>query len=112
MKQINYEEEHRKLWNWLADHPGAEKADYFADWDDQDVPQDRCFACEVAIQRAIRVKVDKYCTYCMFCPLGGGRIVGCVGGVYAEWRLEEQPNKRRQLALQIANLSWKEKEND
>ena len=20
MKQLNYEKEHRKLWNWLADH--------------------------------------------------------------------------------------------
>lgn len=24
---INYEKEHRRLWNWLADHPEAEKED-------------------------------------------------------------------------------------
>lgn len=109
MTQINYEKEHRKLWNWLADHPEAEKDDYFDNWDDQDTPQSNCFACEAAVRRAIRARVGEYC---MFCPLGGSRIVGCDGGLYTEWMWAEQPEKRRKLALQIANLPWKEKEND
>lgn len=33
---INYEKEHRRLWNWLADHPEACKAEYFKHWDPVD----------------------------------------------------------------------------
>lgn len=101
---VNYEEEHRKLWNWLADHPEAIKADYFRNWDFDSIPRNECFACEVACREADRT--DTYRT-CECCPLGGGRIVGCNGGLYTEWGWTEQLEKRRQLALQIANLPWK-----
>lgn len=109
MEQINYEEEHRKLWNWLADHPKAEKSDYFEDWDIDSIPRSCCFACEVAYRAA-----DRANTYasCRFCPLGGQCIVGCDDGLYAEWCEAVSPKRRQQLALQIAKLPWKEKEND
>lgn len=109
MKQINYEAEHRKLWNWLADHPGAEKHDYFRNWDPDSVPRNECFACEVACREADRT--DTYRT-CKCCPLGGGRIVGCNGGLYTEWATTTFRKRRQQLARIIATLSWKEKEND
>lgn len=107
MTQINYEKEHRKLWYWLADHPGARKADYFKNWDRNRIPRNQCFACEAALQEANRTDVE----HCQFCPLEE-HIIGCDGGLYAEWMWTEQPEKRRKLALQIANLPWKEKEND
>lgn len=109
MTQINYEKEHRKLWNWLADHPEAIKAAYFKNWDRNRIPINECFACEAALQEANRADTVEHC---WFCPLGGESIVGCDGGLYTEWGWAEQPNKRRRLALQIANLPWKEKEND
>lgn len=109
MTQINYEEEHRKLWNWLADHPKAWKSDYFEDWDYDSIPKSYCFACEVALQEANRAG-----TYvsCRFCPLGGERIVGCNFGLYNDWHAAVSPERRQQLARKIANLPWKEKEND
>lgn len=109
MTQINYEEEHRKLWNWLADHPGARKADYFADWRDGDKPYNLCFACEVAAREADRTGAYSACTCC---PLGGELIMGCRDGLYAEWATAAFRKRRRKLALQIANLSWKGAENN
>ena len=109
MKQINYEEEHRKLWNYLADNPKAGKSDYFKDWDYDSIPHRECFACEAALQEANRMG-----TYhiCRFCPLGGEYVVGCRDGLYIEWQRAVSPERRQQLALQIANLPWKEKENE
>lgn len=92
---VNYEEEHGKLWNWLADHPEATKRDYFKDWDRGRVPQNQCFACEAAYS-------------CQFCPLGGDPIMGCCGGLYVEWATALTPETRRKLARKIANLPWKE----
>ena len=109
MKQINYEAEHRKLWNWLADHPEAEKEDYFENWDAASVPKSRCFACEVACRKARRINTFGSCGSC---PLGGPRVVGCDSGLYAVWRCAPDPEERQQLARKIAALPWKEKEND
>lgn len=99
MTQINYEEEHRKLWYWLADHPEAGKIDYFKNWEAANWPYNLCFACEAALD-------------CMRCPLGGRSIVGCTAGLYTDWLTEMFPETRRKLARKIANLPWKEKEND
>lgn len=109
MKQINYEAAHRKLWTWLADHPEAEKQDYFKNWDRNSIPIEHCFACEAACQEADRADIQHPCECC---PLGGRRIVGCVGGPFTEWWDATSRERRQQLALQIANLPWKEKEND
>lgn len=105
MKQINYEEEHRKLWNWLADHPEAIKAAYFKNWDRNSIPFNECFACEAALQEANRAHTGYFCR---FCPLGGESVVGCDGGLYTEWANALTPERQRKLALQIANLPWKE----
>ena len=105
MEQINYKEEHRKLWNWLADHPEAEKQDYFKNWGIDSIPRSCCFACEVAYRAA-----DRANTYasCRFCPLGGPCIVGCDTGLYVEWQYALILERRQQLARKIANLPWKE----
>lgn len=107
MKQINYEKEHRELWSWLADHPSAEKRDYFEDWDLNSIPRAYCFACEVACEAACR-KVWRM-NSCRFCPLGGPSVVGCDSGLYAAWRCAMPSKHRRQLARKIAELPWKEK---
>lgn len=99
---INYEAEHRKLWNWLADHPEAEKQDYFENWDR--TPYNECFACEAALQEAARVNTAYFCR---LCPLGGESVVGCSGGLFARWWEALSPKTRRKLALQIANLPWR-----
>ena len=105
MTQINYEEEHRKLWNYLADHPETKKADYFKNWDIDSIPRSYCFACEAALQEVNRMGAYHIC---WFCPLGGKHIVGCDSGLYVEWYKAVSPECRQRLALQIANLPWKE----
>ena len=107
MKQLNYEKEHRKLWNWLAAHPGARKADYFKNWGNGSIPRSHCFACEVAGREADRADAYRICEYC---PLGGESVVGCDDGLFAQWWEASSYMRRRKLALQIANLPWKEKE--
>ena len=102
MTQINFEKEHRKLWNWLADHPGAEKQDYFKNRDY--IPYNECFACEAARREADRVNTIYFCR---LCPLGGGSVVGCSGGLFARWWASSSPKTRRRLALQIAKLPWR-----
>lgn len=110
LKPINYEAEHRKLWNWLAVHPGANKHDYFLGTPYFDRPASCCFACEAVNTR------------CSRCPLGGAKILGCFShqGLYADWRRETlesivsgDPQHRRKcaaLARQIAQLPWREVE--
>ena len=110
MKQINYEEEHRKLWRWLADHPEAGKIDYFKNWEVANWPYNLCFACEAAILNGPAPN-DEICD-CQYCPLGGRRIVGCKDGLYLAWEDAASREKRRQRALQIANLPWKEADHD
>ena len=58
---INYEKEHRRLWNWLADHPEAKKAEYFKHWDRNSIPRELCFACEAALQEANRTDTVEHC---------------------------------------------------
>lgn len=106
---INYEKEHRRLWNWLADHQEAKKAEYFKHWDRNSIPRELCFACEAALQEANRTDTVEHCR---FCPLGGPYIVGCdawLGGLYEDWQDAVSPKRRQKLARQIANLPWKEK---
>lgn len=113
MTQINYAEEHRKLWSWLADHPGAHKADYLAARCDGDWPYNLCFACEAARLNGSTPN-DDLCSSDWYCPLGGARVVGCEDGLYNDWHRATSLETRRKLALQIANLPWdgKEKNND
>lgn len=100
---------HRKLWGWLAEHPGAEKCD----WPDfKNLPaatQDAwrchcfCFAC---------VACDKRCERC---PLDWGHAK-CVspGTIYNKWFCATHFNNTdnleliQELAVQIANLPVKE----
>ena len=106
----DYEKEHRKLWNWLVDHPEACKTDYFKNWDAANWPYNLCFACEAAVLNGPGPD-DEICD-CQYCPLGGKSVVGCGDGLYDEWADAVSPETRRKLARQIANLPWKEKNND
>ena len=108
MKMINYEEEHRKLWNWLADHPDKDKDDYFEDWPEERIPIQECFACEATRKGSLAAD-------CGRCPLGGPDIVGCYdwNGLYQTWsRYWQHPKERAELARQIAELPWEDDNND
>ena len=105
MKRINYEEEHRKLWTWLADHPDAGKAQYFIGWDEPSIPTQECFACAYT-QTLTPVPGPGW--HCQYCPLDRN-VIGChTEGLYIQWRRTKSPETRRELALKIANLPWKE----
>lgn len=80
---INYKE-HRRLWNWLADHPEMDKEDYFKGWPEECIPDNRCFACEEAQERWRDSETMKYSwdpdaefDFCEFCPIGGLAVMGC-----------------------------------
>lgn len=108
MKMINYEEEHRKLWNWLADHPEMDKENYFEGWPEERIPVGRCFACEEA--REDFVDSASVLDPCTLCPLGGPSVVGCFNpsGLYQLWRSACSPKKQTRYARKIAELPWKE----
>lgn len=107
MKQINYEAEHRKLWNWLADHPEKEKEDYFENWSHNSIPHNECFACEVACQAADLANVNGMC---WFCPITDIHTTGCCGYLFARWLCASNTEERQMCARKIAGLPWKEKE--
>lgn len=114
MKMINYEKQHRKLWNWLAEHPEKRKDDYFEGWPEECIPSGMCFACEEAQERLVdftSVVFDP----CELCPLGGLDVMGCFGPTghykqnwYQKWRSIKSPERRAELARKIAELPWKE----
>lgn len=108
---INHEAEHRKLWNWLAEHPDQCKTDYFYDHPEKPHPRNRCYACDVAAEK-VRSRVDSICSYC---PLGGEYVLGCSYdvGLYADWTnagYDDNYALRAKLARQIAELPWCEVE--
>lgn len=106
MKMVNYEEQHRKLWNWLADHPEKDKIDYFRGWPEPFVPLNGCFACEEASEHF--EGYNSGWDHCEFCPLDAGVISCRSGGLYNDWNNAESPEERTELAREIAELPWKE----
>ena len=92
---------HKKLWNWLAENPEMEKEDW-PEWEDNGGSVlwvfYHCFACGYA-------KLE-----CSACPLiwPSGRCL-TDNGIYEKWanKCAEDPETRKELARQIANLSVK-----
>ena len=115
---VNYEKQHRKLWNWLAEHPDKGKADYFEGWPEECIPDNGCFACEEAQERWRDSKAKEYSwdpeaefAFCGYCPIGGLDATGCFwawSGLLRNWRDAKALDERTRAARQIAELPWKE----
>lgn len=115
---INYEKEHRRLWNWLADHPEMDKEDYFKGWPEECIPDNGCFACEEAQERWWDSKAMKYSwdpdaelAFCEFCPIGDLAVMGCYfpwSGLFGSWKSADLPEEKAKIARKIAELPWKE----
>lgn len=103
MRVVNYKEEHRKLWSWLADHPEMDKEDYFKGWPEEHIPLFECFACEAADERLV-LGTD----FCELCPLDAG-VIGCFrAGLYIRWAHARSLKEKSEYAREIAELPWEE----
>lgn len=92
-----FPELHRALWMWLAEHPEADKEDWFAKFWEGREPDSLCFACEADLSN-----------YCRNCPLGEFEI-GCKqddDGLFPQWHNAQDMHVRAGLAREIANLPW------
>ena len=102
---MTYEEAHRALWNALADGDVRTKYEWFKGCDD--IPYQKCFACEVAINKLHSTKGNA--SMCQFCPLCDmDEHDSCLKGLYDRWD-EAKGFTKFKLAYEIANLNWKEK---
>ena len=100
-------EEHKRLWIWLSENPGATKSDW-PEWNIYGHSMTHCFACD--FQSAFREKNNVENAYmgstCNFCPLSKNSsclMRNCLGSLYYQWAcgsIKERPA----LALKIANL--------
>lgn len=97
-----YEQNHREMWNWLADHPDKTKGDWFELQKCKDIiPRSRCFACEIYDQtNKCPLCSDEKCT---------DRMTGtsCLNGLFAQWWCSKG-FERAKCAKRIAVLQWNE----
>ena len=82
VNQLTQDEAHRlhkRMWNWLADHPSFDKDDIEAveGWKLEDLKH-RCFLCEYYL---------KLYEDCKLCPLSGGNPEkpACINRLYGIW---------------------------
>lgn len=113
---------HKKLWNWLALHPHAGKADWPGWANEKHIPNNRCFACEFARKLGdsdwFVTDVDLAHELCVqYCPLDWGEECSCLlgrrrsHGLYKRWLIVDTPLLRAYYARRIATLplkSWVE----
>lgn len=111
---------HRRLWTWLAKHPGAYKEDW-PGWKYVESVNNCCFACEIAIRK--KRETPKHQNKCEFCPIKNWRtapsfrkhVVGCYYKEYGMWETAllyktPPPDVRYETqahwAEVIANMEW------
>jgi len=93
---LTLEENHRKMWNALADNPPMSKEEYLKK-NNITTPKCECFACESA-------KGD--CGKCPICTTV--KDEDCLNGKYRKW-LDATGFERAKVANEIANLEWRER---
>lgn len=105
--EMTYEEAHRMLWNYMAATGEDTKDRFFTIHDirtlngERFMPWANCFACEIAGEGS----------GCMRCPIVKFRTGGsCVKetSIYEQWNIEREEDRKKALALEIANLAWEE----
>ena len=99
--QEDWHELHIALWTWLSIDGEREKWDWFQMFNVPRVSND-CFACEEAKGYLASVQSGGYCSHC---PLTKSTAIGCLSGVYEQWR-EADFEIRESLAEKIANMKW------
>lgn len=102
-----YEELHREIWNWLADHPTKEKRDWFEKFYPNIEIEANCFACEYS--RCLLMIFEcqtRFCPLCQSCKCEENESDGCLGNLYWKWDGAEELKEKAALAKQIAELPW------
>lgn len=107
---------HRKLWNWLADNPGVygrltEKWQYplFRQNIDE-TPENQCHLCEFAAQRVLEDDDNMESSYCLDdCIIKWPGENGCHSSIsnqslFSMWQSTNDPGWRAGLARAIAEL--------
>ena len=93
---MTYEEAHRKMWKWVAEHPDKLKEDWF-NLNNYETVASRCFACA-------------YCdNNCEKCPLDK-RVIGCSDGLYRRYQTEYMQGNfllASEYAKIISELPWR-----
>lgn len=100
-------ENHKKLWNWIADETRKRgvkilKEDYFEEHPDLPIPKNNCYLCEYAKQ------FPHYHIICINCPIFNTKEeCGNVDSSYRKWvRYANTPKKCADLAELIANIEF------
>lgn len=96
---------HRKMWRWLAEHPGKGKNDYLMIHDPKADLRNDCYLCEYAKNKSIPYEIITS-TYCGHCPLDwNGKSCNTNYSLYEDWALSRYvPEERPKLAKLIAEL--------
>lgn len=103
-------EEHRKMWNWIADNTlelgvKVPKSLYFKAnlYPAFDIPKNLCFCCEYAYE------VEYEGLSCHICPIQWENdFCLCCGSAFFKWSNEMNYKKAAKLARKIANLPERE----
>lgn len=100
---------HKALWNWLADHPGKEKIDYYKENNIYERQNNDCYACEYTIAVCDEKEEPHDCKYC---PLIWNKFI-CYRNEaeFSDWLDRSQDGKFEEasvIARKIANLPVKE----
>ena len=106
-----YVEQHRAMWNWIADKIEATRklcivAELKYDWCEFHSlsPEAFCFACEYKSSR----KEGFCCRGCLFNWGNSFEFVHCMEGYYERCRLAKTWQEQARLARKIANLPVRE----
>lgn len=106
---------HRELWQWLSEHPKADKEDAFIALFGFPAPRAHCYACAACeeLMRATSYATIPRALDCRLCPLewpgGECEFYRPSGkGLYWQWAdLKTTPAERADLARQIRDLPVK-----
>lgn len=100
-----FEKMHRAMWNDIADGKVFDKTDWVKLFGSDNVFMD-CYACEEAYRRKNEKGEDIF-GLCKYCPITPKGHPDCCSGLYHEWWREDDKDRARELAREIANLEWR-----
>lgn len=103
-----YAEAHKEMFMAIANGEVSCKRE----WLDKTAPtpfeyelKNDCFACEEAYRRKNEKREDNF-GLCKYCPITPKEHPDCCSGLYHEWWREDDKDRARELAREIANLEW------